>query len=137
MERSIFINLAVRDLEQSADFFAQLGFEFDEPFSDETSACVIIDENIRVMLLTKEKFGTYTPNKICNSRKKTEVLLCITCDSRDEVDELVERAVRAGGTTFNDPADHGFMYGHAFQDLDGHIWELVHFVPTLVEDDDF
>lgn len=126
MERSIFINLAVSDLDRAIGFFSHLGFEFDPRFTDETGTCMIVSDQIHVMLLTREKFAGFTPNKICNSKKKTEVLLCLSCGSRDEVDELVEKAVAAGGTTFSDPSDHGFMYGHGFQDPDGHIWELMH-----------
>jgi predicted lactoylglutathione lyase len=85
-----------------------------------------------LLLLTEEKFKTFTPKKICDATKSTEVLVCLSCDSRAEVDGMVQKAV-AGGTTYNDPQDHGFMYGHGFQDLDGHIWELIYMEPGGVK----
>ena len=88
--------------------------------------------DIFVMLLTEEKFKTFTPKDICDATKSTEVLVCLSCESRVEVDEIVRKAVAAGGTTYNDPQDHGFMYGHGFQDLDGHIWELIFMEPTTI-----
>lgn len=78
------------------------------------------------MLLTEEKFRTFTPKEICDAKKSTEVLVCLLLDGRDEVDEMVRNAISAGGKTYNEPQDHGFMYGHGFEDLDGHIWELIH-----------
>jgi predicted lactoylglutathione lyase len=117
---------ACRDLARSIEFFTELGFSFNPQFTDETATCMIVDESISVMLLTHEKFQTFTPKPICDARTSTEVLVCLTCESREEVGDLVRKAVVAGGTTYNEPQDHGFMYGHGFQDLDGHIWELVH-----------
>lgn len=126
MQRMIFINLPVRDLHASTKFFEQLGFAINPRFSDATAACVVISETICAMLLTHDKFRKFTPNQICNARELTEVLLCLNCASREEVDALVATAVAAGGNLYKHPEDHGFMYGHGFQDLDGHIWELVY-----------
>ncbi len=84
------------------------------------------------MLLTEAKFKTFTPNMICDATKSTEVLLCLSCASRAEVDGMVSKAVAAGGTTYNEPQDHGFMYAHGFQDLDGHIWELIYMQPEAI-----
>jgi uncharacterized protein len=122
----IFVNLPVKSLSKSVEFFTKLGFKFDPQFTDETATCMIVAEDIFVMLLTEEKFKLFTPKKICDATQNTEVLVCLSCESRAKVDEMVNCAVAAGGTTCNEPQDHGFMYGHGFQDLDGHIWELMY-----------
>jgi predicted lactoylglutathione lyase len=133
MSTQIFVNLPVKDLKQSIDFFTQLGFQFNPQFTDETATCMIVSESIFVMLLTHEKFKTFTPNAICDATKSTEVLVCLSAESRAAVDDMVHKAVTAGGSTHKEPQDHGFMYGHGFQDLDGHIWELVYMEPSAVE----
>ena len=130
MATKIFVNLAVRDLNRSVAFFTKLGFKFDARFTDATATCMIVGEDIFVMLLTHEKFKTFTPKEICDATKSTEVLVCLSSESREKVNEMVRNAVAAGGTTYNEPQDHGFMYGHGFQDLDGHIWELIYMEPT-------
>ena len=121
----IFVNLPVKNLVNSVEFFTKLGFKFDPQFTDETATCMIVADDIFVMLLTEEKFKLFTPKKICDATQSTEVLVCLSCESRAQVDEMVNCAVAAGGTTYNEPQDHGFMYGHGFQNPDGHIWELV------------
>ena len=126
MATRIFVNLPVKNLDASIEFFNQLGFTFDPRFTDETATCLIVGESIFVMLLTEEKFQSFTPKPICDATQSTEVLVCLTRESRAEVDDMVRKAVAAGGTTYNQPQDHGFMYGHGFQDLDGHIWELAY-----------
>ena len=93
---------------------------------------MIVSEDIFVMLLTEEKFKTFTPNPICDAKKNTEVLVCLSFESRKNVDDMVRKAVAAGGRTYNKPQDHGFMYGHGFQDLDGHIWELIYMKPNVI-----
>jgi predicted lactoylglutathione lyase len=115
------------------EFFKKLGFNFNAQFTDETAACMIISEDIFAMLLTMEKFKSFTPKEICDATKSTEVLVCLSSDSRKKVDELVGNAVAAGGTTFKEPQDHGFMYGHGFQDLDGHIWEIIYMDPSAIK----
>lgn len=129
MTKQIFVNLPVKDLNKSIDFFSKLGFTFNPKFTDETATCMIVSSDIFVMLLTEEKFKTFTPKEICNAEKFTEVLVCLSCESRAEVDQIVGKAVAAGGKTYNEPQDHGFMYGHGFQDLDGHIWEFIFMEP--------
>ena len=124
MATKIFVNLPVKDLGKSIDFFKKLGFSFNAEFTDETAACMVVADDINVMLLTHEKFKVFTPKEICDATRSTEVLVSLSCESRANVDELVRKAVDAGGSTYNDPQDHGFMYGHGFQDPDGHIWEL-------------
>ncbi len=132
MSTKIFVNLPVKDLNKSVEFFTKLGYKFNPQFTDETATCMIVSEDIFVMLLTEAKFKTFTPNLICDARKSTEVLVCLSSDSRAAVDETVRKAMAAGGNTYNEPQDHGFMYGHGFQDLDGHIWEFIYMEPSAV-----
>lgn len=131
--RKIFVNLPVKDLKKSMDFFSKLGFTFNQQFTDETAACMVVSGDIYVMLLTQSKFKSFTAKQICDATKTTEVLVCLSSESRDEVNELVRKAVAAGGTTYKEPEDHGFMYGHGFQDLDGHIWELAYMEPSAIK----
>jgi hypothetical protein len=129
MNTKIFVNLPVKDLDKSIEFFTKTGFGFNQRFTDKTASCMIVSDNIFVMLLTEEKFRTFTPKGICEAGKCTEVIVCLSLDSREKVDEIVRKAVSAGATTYSSPQDQGFMYGHAFQDLDGHIWEFIHMAP--------
>src|SRR5437868_629919 len=122
MSTKIFVNLPVSDLDKSVAFFNRLGFTFNAQFTDETATCMIVAEDINIMLLTHAKFKTFAPNPICDATKSTEVLVCLSCERRGKVDEMVRKAIAAGGRTYNQPQDHGFMYGHGFQDLDGHVW---------------
>ena len=133
MSTQIFVNLPVNNLKQSIEFFTQLGFQFNSQCTDEAATCMIVSENIFVMLLTHEKFKTFTPNAICDAAKSTEVLVCLSTESREKVDEMVRQAIAAGGTTYNEPQDYGFMYAHGFQDLDGYIWELMYMEPTPIQ----
>jgi predicted lactoylglutathione lyase len=132
MNAQIFVNLPVKHLDRAVAFFTALGYTFNPQFTDETATCMIVAENIFVMLLTEDKFRTFTPNAICDTTKSTEVLICLSCQSREEVDDMVSKAVAVGGSTYNQPQNHGFMYGHGFQDLDGHIWELVYMAQGAV-----
>lgn len=133
MSRKIFVNLPIKNLEKSQAFFKSLGFSFDPKFTNEQGACMVISENHNyVMLLVEPFFQTFIKKPIADASKTTEVLVCISCESRVEVDELVKKAVAAGGKTPNAPQDHGFMYGHGFEDLDGHIWELAWMDPNAV-----
>ncbi|NMH66105.1 VOC family protein [Shewanella salipaludis] len=122
----VFINLPVKDLPLSIRFFTALGFSFNPQFTDDSATCMLVTDNVCVMLLSHEKFLQFTPNPICDAREATEVLVCLSVDSRARVDELVAKAQASGGSSYNQPQDHGFMYGHGFQDPDGHIWELVY-----------
>ena len=133
MATKIFVNLPVKNLNKSVEFFTKLGYTFDPQFTDETATCMIVAEDIFVMLLTEAKFKTFTPKKICDATKSTEVLVCLTCESRANVDAMVRKAVAAGGTTYNKPQDYGFMYEHGYQDLDGHIWELINMDPGAIK----
>ncbi|MES2806912.1 VOC family protein [Flavobacterium sp. ZE23DGlu08] len=124
MASKIFINLAVKDLKKSIDFFTTLGFSFNPQFTDEQATCMIIGENIFAMLVTEQRFKDFTKKEICNANKNTEVLLAMDAESKEKVDEMVKNAVDAGGTIYMEPQDHGWMYGHSFADLDGHQWEI-------------
>lgn len=127
MGRYLFVNLPVGDLPRSMEFYKALGFEFEPKFTSEQGAGMIISENSYAMLLTREFFQTFIPGKtISDATTSTEVLVCISCNSKAEVDELVAKAVAAGGRIPRPSKDHGFMYEHAFEDLDGHIWELAY-----------
>jgi len=126
MSRQVFINLPVADIKKSRSFFAGLGFAFNEQFSDDSSACMIVSETTFVQLLAREKFQTFTPKPVGDAHKSSEVLLCLSCDSREQLEAMVRKAVAVGGSTFKNAQDHGFMVHHAFQDPDGHIWELIH-----------
>ncbi len=132
MATKIFVNLPVKDLKKSMEFFTKLGFTFNSQFTDEAAACMVVSEDIFVMLLTQDKFKAFTPKEICDATKSTEVLVCLSAESRDKVNEMVHTAVAGGGTTYNEPQDHGFMYGHGFQDLDGHIWEIIYMEPSAI-----
>ncbi len=124
--KQIFVNLPVKDLQRSVAFFAHLGYEFNPELTDENATCMIVGENIFVMLLVESFFKTFTRKEICDATRSTEVLVCLSCESRAEVDELVAKAVVAGGATPNESKDYGFMYQHGFEDLDGHAWELMY-----------
>lgn len=132
MATQIFVNLPVKNLDRSVEFFTKLGFSFNAQFTDETATCMVVSEDIFVMLLTEAKFKEFTPNPICDATKSTEVLVCLSSESREEVDKMIRNAVAAGGTTYNEPQDYGFMYSHGFQDLDGHIWETMFMEPSAV-----
>jgi predicted lactoylglutathione lyase len=132
MARKIFVNLAVQDLDKSVDFFTQLGFAFDPNFTDASATCMIISDEAFVMLLVADRFSDFTKKELCDTATHTEVILALSADSREQVDELVNKALAAGGQPANDPMDEGFMYGWSFQDLDGHLWEVIHMEPSAL-----
>ncbi|KYG70620.1 extradiol dioxygenase [Bdellovibrio bacteriovorus] len=125
MARQIYVNLPVKDLKKSMNFFSQLGFEFNMDFTNDQGACLIIGENIYAMLLAEDFFKTFTNKPLVDAKNSTEVLVCFSTDTRKQVDEFVAKAKQAGGTAPRASQDHGFMYQHGFEDLDGHIWEVV------------
>jgi len=130
MPQQIFVNLPVANLKRSVDFFSALGFGFNPQWSDDTATCMVVGENIYVMLLTREKFQGFTPKPVADAQRVSEVLVCLSRDSREAVDRMVSDALASGGSACRAPEDHGFMYGHSFQDPDGHIWELVWLAPA-------
>jgi len=126
MPKQIYVNLPIKDVNRSRDFFKTLGFDFNPQFSDENALCVIIGDNIYAMLLVEKFFKTFIENKIISDAKnRTEVLIAIDALSRKAVDEMINNAEKAGGKEFRKASDHGWMYGRAFEDLDGHIWEVL------------
>ena len=129
----IFVNLPVKDLQASIEFFSKIGFEFNPQFTDDNATCMVINDHIFVMLLVEGFFKTFTKKEIADATKSTEVIVALSADSREQVDEIVNKALVAGGTTPNEPTDHGFMYGRSFQDLDGHLWELIYMEEGVVE----
>ena len=124
MAKQIFINLPVKDLKRSMGFFDKLGFKNNPQFTDDTGACMVVSDTIFVMLLTEPKFKSFAPKPIADATKSTEVLIALSFDSRQQVDEVVRTATSNGGSTYAEPKDYGFMYQHGFQDPDGHVWEV-------------
>lgn len=131
MATQIFVNLPVRDLEKSKAFFANLGYAYDPQYTDENAACMVVDDNMYVMLLAEPFFQGFTPRPVADASQTTEVITAISCDSRERVDEIIHLALDAGGTTPNEAKDYGFMYQHGFADLDGHLWEYVWMNPAV------
>jgi predicted lactoylglutathione lyase len=126
MAKLIFVNLPVSDLARATAFYQAIGAEKNRQFCDETASCMVFSETIHAMLLTHDKFRQFTPKKIADARTCSEVLICISADSRDAVDEVLAKAEAAGGTADPSPKqDYGFMYGRSFEDPDGHIWEVM------------
>ena len=126
MAKQIFINLPVKDLKKTMEFFEKLGFTFNMQFTDDKAACMIIGENIYAMLLLEKFFKTFTNKEIADAKKTTEVLIAIDAESKKSVDEMIKKAVEAGGSTYRNPQDNGWLYGHSFADLDGHQWEVLY-----------
>ena len=131
--RKIFLNLPVRDLKRSIEFFTRLGFSFNPQFTDENATCMIVSEEAFVMLLVRERFKDFTKKQLCDTTKATEALMAISCNSRADVDDTVRKAIDGGGKHAMDPQDHGFMYGWSFYDLDGHHWEVLWMDPNAVQ----
>lgn len=131
--RKIFVNLPVADLDRSVEFFTKLGFAFDARFTDETATCMILSDEAFVMLLQRAKFEGFVSKGLCDTSTHIEAILALSADSRDDVDNLVNTALAAGGSPANDPTDHGFMYGRSFHDPDGHLWEAFWMDPAALE----
>jgi predicted lactoylglutathione lyase len=131
--RLIFVNVPVEDVSASIAFFRALGFEFDEKFTDESAACLIVSEQAFVMLLARERFEDFVAKPVADARSTTAALLGISAPSRDCVDTFADAALAAGGTPARDPMDHGFMYGRSFHDLDGHLWEVIWMSDEAIE----
>ena len=134
MSKQVFINLPVANLSKSMAFYEALGFPRNPQFTGDAAGCIIISDTIFVMLGTHDKFREFTPKDICDTSKAVEVLLNLTCESREEVDSLVAKAIAAGGSTYDKPEDFGFMYTHSFVDPDGHGWGLFHMNTTPTQE---
>lgn len=129
MHKQIYVNLPVKDLSKSMGFFKGLGYSFDAKFTNDQAACMILGENLYVMLLVEAFFQGFTKKPVSDATKQTEVLICVSCDSRAQVDQLVAAGRAAGATKSKEPQDYGFMYGDGFHDLDGHAWEFMYMEP--------
>ncbi|MFT9848820.1 VOC family protein [Aneurinibacillus sp. REN35] len=129
----IFVNLPIKDLDKSVEFFTKIGFEFNPQFTDQNAACMVISEHIFVMLLVEPFFKTFTKKEIADATKTTEVIIALSAESKEKVDEIVNKALAAGGKASNEPFSQGdFMYGWSFQDLDGHLWEVMYMDQSTV-----
>jgi uncharacterized protein len=133
MSTKIFVNLPVKDLNRSVEFFTTLGYKFNPQFTDENATCMIIGEDSFVMLLVEKFFKTFTPKPIADAKSGTEVLVALSANSREEVNFMVETALAAGARRYKEPDDKGFMYGWGFEDLDGHIWEYFWMDPSAIQ----
>ena len=133
MVKQIFVNLPVKNLQSSIEFFTKLSFTFNPQFTDDTATCMVMSDTIYAMLLTEEKFQSFTPKPISDATKSSEVLIALALENREQVTDMVTKAVAAGGSTYKEAQDMGFMYQHGFQDLDGHIWEVFYMDPSFVQ----
>ena len=131
--RLMFLNLPVRDLKRSMDFFSKLGFTFNPRFTDDKAACMVISDQAYAMLLTEPFFRTFTKRELCDTGRCTEGLFALSCGSRDEVDTMANTALAAGGQHAMEPQDQGFMYSRSFYDVDGHHWEVLWMDPKAVK----
>jgi uncharacterized protein len=131
--RKVFVNLPVRDLRRSMDFFSKLGFSFNPKFTDENAACMVLSNQGYVMLLREPFFRTFTKRDLCDTTRQSEALIALSCESKDEVNEMVKTALTNGGKPAMDPQDHGFMYAWSFYDIDGHHWEVLWMDPSAVQ----
>lgn len=132
MKKQIFVNLPVKDLKKSVDFFTKVGYTFNQQFTDENATCMVISDEIYVMLLVEKFFQTFTTKQIVDAKKQTESIICLSMDSRAEVDEIVKKGVHAGATPTK-TQDHGWMYEKGFEDLDGHLWEFAYMDTAALE----
>lgn len=132
-QQMIFVNLAVNDVDTSKKFFTEIGYTINPQFSTDDCACVVISDTIVAMMLSKQRYADFTKKQIADSTKTSEVLLCLSAESREKVDELVDDAIAAGGSASGETQDHGFMYGRAFDDPDGHTWEVMWMDPAAVQ----
>ena len=131
--RKVFVNLAVQDLKKTKEFFTKLGFEFNPQFTDDNAACMVLSDEGFVMLLQVPFFKGFTTKEICDTKTHTEALIALSCSSRAEVDEIVKKAIDAGGSHAMPAQDHGFMYAWSFYDIDGHHWEVMWMDPSTVQ----
>ncbi|MBD1541628.1 VOC family protein [Arthrobacter sp. IA7] len=130
MATQLFMNLPVRDLDRSVQFFTALGFKFNQDYTDENATCMVINDDAFVMLLVEKFFKTFTAKEIVDATSATEAIMAFSVDSREEVDHMVGKALAAGGSESQPVQDYGFMYSHSFQDPDGHLWEVMWMDPA-------
>ena len=136
MITNIFVNLLVKDLKKTVEFFTKLGFTFNPQFTDENATCMIVGKDIFVMLLVEKFFKTFTKKEISDVSKNTEVIVAVSTQSIEEVDQMMEKVIGAGGKESRDPQDHGWMYGRSFEDIDGHLWEITYMNKSSLKSND-
>jgi uncharacterized protein len=136
MTTKIFVNLPVKDLDKTIGFFTKLGFTFDPQFSDANATCMIVGEDIFVMLLVEKFFKTFTKKEICDTTKNTEVIVALSAESREKVDQMINKAIEAGGMEPKEPQDHGWMYERSFEDINGHLWEIIYMDESALRKDE-
>jgi predicted lactoylglutathione lyase len=132
----IFVNLPAKDLNKTIEFFTKLGFKFNPQFTDENATCMIVGEDIFVMLLVEKFFKTFTKKEICDSSKNTEVIVALSVEGREKVDQMINKAIEAGGREYRELQDHGWMYGRSFEDINGHIWEIIYMDESALKNDE-
>ncbi len=132
----IFVNLPVKDLNNTIDFFTKLGFKFNPQFTDENATCMIVGEDIFVMLLVEKFFKIFTKKEICDTSKDTEVIVALSVESREKVDQMINKALESGGKESREPQDHGWMYGRSFEDINKHLWEIIYMDESAVKNDE-
>ncbi|MFH8367834.1 VOC family protein [Streptomyces sp. NPDC018031] len=133
MSTQIFVNLPVKDLARSIGFFEKLGYSFNPQFTDDNAACLVIDDNVFAMLLTEPFFATFTRKETADAHRTAEVIVALSAETRERVDELVDSALAAGARQSKEPDDQGFMYARGFEDLDGHLWEVIYMDMSAVQ----
>jgi predicted lactoylglutathione lyase len=133
MATKIFVNLPVKDLNKTIEFFTKLGFTFNPQFTDENATCMIVGEDIFVMLLVEKFFKIFTKKEICDTTKDTEVIIALSAESREKVDQMINKVIETGGRESREPQDHGWMYGRSFQDINGHLWEIIYMDESAVK----
>ena len=135
MKTKIFVNLPVEDLNKTIDFFTKLGFKFNPQFTDENATCMIVGDDIFVMLLVENFFKTFTKKEISDTSKNTEVIVALSVEGRENVDQMINKAIEYGGKESREPQDHGWMYGRSFEDIDGHLWEIIYMDESALKND--
>ncbi len=133
MATKIFVNLPVKDLNKTIEFFTKHGFTINPQYTDKNATCMIVGDDIFVKLLAEKFFKTFTKKEICDATKDTEVIVALSAESREKVDQMINRVIEAGGRESREPQDHGWMYGRSFQDLDGHLWEIIHMDESVIK----
>jgi len=133
MITKLFVNLPVKDLNKTVKFFTKLGFTFNPQFTDENATCMIVGKDVFVMLLVEKFFKTFTKKEISDTTKNTEAIVALSAQSREEVDQMMDKVLGAGGREARDPQDHGWMYGRSFEDINGHLWEIFYMDETAIK----
>ena len=136
MATKIFVNLPVKNLNKTIEFFTKLGFKFNPQFTDENATCMIVGEDIFIMLLIENFFKTFTKKQISDTSKNTEVIVALSVEGREKVDQMINNAIRAGGRESREPQEHGWMYGRSFEDINGHIWEIIYMDESTLKNDE-